>query len=71
MSLTGHFINKNWELMDITLGIAEIEGEVFYTYSKHLSFTDTIFEVHMIPRAVLALCYCVWTSIMSQTSRTQ
>lgn len=29
MSLTGHFINKNWELMDLTLGIAEIKGKLF------------------------------------------
>jgi hypothetical protein len=26
MSLTGHFINENWELMDLALGIAEIQG---------------------------------------------
>lgn len=27
MSLTGHFITKDWKLTDITLGIAEIKGQ--------------------------------------------
>lgn len=27
LSLTGHFITNDWELVDVTLGIAEIKGD--------------------------------------------
>lgn len=39
MSLTGHFINENWELMDLSLGIAEIKGTDILSKSCYIKVT--------------------------------
>lgn len=38
MSLTGHFITNDWNLMNITLGIAEIQGENYYSLKKKKTY---------------------------------
>lgn len=49
MSLTGHFISEDWQLMDLTLGIAEIKGEVILIGSiklDHIALTYYILGAH-------------------------
>lgn len=46
MSITGHFITNDWTLMDITLGIAEIKGEIVCVFNLSQVNLTYMFEQH-------------------------